>query len=167
MYWGLMKRVAARPPTVPTMVTTAISHLKRATALNTRRQSTLVSGGANPWPNPMSAPVGRGAAGATAGTVEPACSGRGLVLIGTRTSTCWQGRTRWRGVALSLWQVRYRAARSPHPPNAANRCTASPDRMHLGAGWAAAVTAQWAELLVVVRKIGGAATSRQVGPNPA
>src|SRR5205823_2183969 len=88
MYWGLMNRVAARPPTVPTMVTTAISHLKRATALNTRRQSTLVSGGANPWPNPMSALVGRGAVGATAGTVEPACSGRGLVLIGTRTSTC-------------------------------------------------------------------------------
>src|SRR5256884_9851940 len=88
MYWGLMNRVAARPPTVPTMVTTAISHLKRATALNTRRQSTLVSGWPNPWPNPMSAPVGRGAVGATAGTVEPACSGRGLVLIGTLTSTC-------------------------------------------------------------------------------
>src|SRR5213082_3749785 len=87
MYWGLMNRVAARPPTVPPMVTTAISHLKRATALNTRRQSTPVSGWANPWPNPMSAPVGKGAAGATAGTVEPACSGSGLVLIGKRAST--------------------------------------------------------------------------------
>ena len=71
MYCGLMKRVAASPPTVPTMVTTAISHLKRATALNTRRQSTPVSGWANPWPNPKSAPVGGAAEGATAGTVEP------------------------------------------------------------------------------------------------
>ena len=72
MYCGLMKRVAARPPTVPTMVTTVISHLKRATALNTRRQSTPVSGWAYPWPNPMSAPMGGAAAGATAGSEEPA-----------------------------------------------------------------------------------------------
>ena len=72
MYCGLMKRVAARPPTVPRIVTTAISHLKRATALHTRRQSTPVSGWANPWPNPMSAPTGGAAAGATAGNEEPA-----------------------------------------------------------------------------------------------
>src|SRR5437879_13820128 len=91
MYCGLMKRVAARPPSVPTMVTTAINHLKRATALNPRRQSTPVAGCEKPWPNPMSAPVGRGAAGATAGTVDPACKGSGLVVIGKRTSTCVGG----------------------------------------------------------------------------
>jgi hypothetical protein len=53
------------------MVTTAMSHLKRATALNTRRQSTPVSGWENPWPNPMSAAMGGAVAGATAGIVEP------------------------------------------------------------------------------------------------
>src|SRR5437879_13014435 len=91
MYWGLMKRVAARPPTVPTMVTTAISHLKRATALNTRRQSTPVSGWANPWLNPKSAPMGGAAEGATAGSVEPGRRGSGLVLIGKHPSTVVAG----------------------------------------------------------------------------
>src|ERR1051325_7785201 len=149
MYCGLMKRVAARPPTVPTMVTTAISHLKRATALNTRRQSTPVSGWANPWPNPVSAPMGGAAAGATAGSEEPACRGSGLVLIGTRTSTVMaggagggggggapRGRAARGGAvdAPSLWQVRYRAARSLHSLHAANRRTAPGGRMHLGAG---------------------------------
>src|ERR1043166_2838019 len=129
-----MKRVAARPPTVPTTVTTVISHLKRATALNTRRQSTPVSGWANPWPNPMSAPMGGAAAGATAGSEEPACRGRGLVLIGTRTSTVVAGRAGCAVNAPSLWQVRYRAARSPPSPHAANRCTVPGGRMHLGAG---------------------------------
>src|SRR5947209_4094703 len=82
MYCGLMKRVAARPPTVPTMVTTAISHLKRATALNTRRQSTPVSGWENPcrctlatgWPEPC---VGGGQPEIEDDSdVHTACSGR-------------------------------------------------------------------------------------------
>src|SRR5436309_12110660 len=47
-YWGPTKCATPNPAAVPRMVTPQISHLKRRTALTTRRQSTPPSGSAPP-----------------------------------------------------------------------------------------------------------------------
>src|SRR5207244_4076489 len=76
-YWGLTKRAAPKPAVVPRSVTPQISHLKRKTALNTRRQSTPPSDSA-----PLQS-VGTGGreGGTITGGVELAGSGKWLMDI--------------------------------------------------------------------------------------
>src|SRR5919109_3915091 len=115
----------------------------------------------------MSAPTGGAAWGATAGTVAALCRGRGPVLIERVPPMGWRAAPGGAASGFLLWQVRYRAARSPHPRHAANRCTPSGGRMHLGAGTMLRNDRVTADFPVVVRRIRAAAGLRQVGPKSA